>query len=351
MNDGKLSTAQRILAALGSNCLSAALLVAVLVPAATGYELSILDAFPIYFWVLLAAGSASGILIIVLQSFVSRGGRSWILGLGLVAASNAILLSLPVVHGYATYPKGDALTHLGYIKDIVQTGHVGGDDFYPIVHVLGASLNEMSSVGRGPLPVLLYTSWSMIYLLGMAVLSKVVASSTRQRFLILAFASPLLFSNMQTVIHPSMFAIFLIPLILYFYHRKQHSRSRQVEQTLALLILSFAVTFAHPVTAVFAALLLASLTGSARLHNWLLGRHKEIGTIPVRSEPSYGIPTVMLVTFFIWYLSYASITRSVRAVYEWLVSPQANSVFGQQTSLLTLALFGEACISAVNLIR
>lgn len=328
---------QKILLAVGANCVSSALLISVLVPPAKGFELSIVDMYPISFWVLAPAGTACGISILVLEAFSSSESRGWTSGLVLVIASNLVLLTLPLLHGYASYPKGDAQSHLGFIKDILTTGHFGASNFYPIVHIAGTVSIEVGSISPLILPIVLYTSWSVLFYLSMYLLAKSISSSRRQFLLIMAFASPLIFSDLQTVIHPSMLALFLMPMLLFAHHRRLQQRSGRVESTVIMLLLALAITFTHPITAIFAILVLVSLTAADKAF-----RKKSPNTLasPVLGSSGwagYRVPLIMSVTFLIWYTSYVGITRDAIAVLQWLVSPQANSVFAQQTSVLGLA--------------
>src|SRR5438093_3844836 len=325
------------LAILGVNCFSASLLIGVLTPPASGYELSIINAFPPFFWLLPLLGTACGSSILILEAFAPVQTKRWIGGVAIVAASNTVLLISPLLHGYASYPSGDALTHLGYIKDIISTGRVGPSNFYPIVHILGATVELLALPGSLALPVVLYTSWYFVYISSMFLLAKIVTANRRDRLLVIAFASPLIFSNMHTVIHPSMLALFLMPLLLYAYHRRQVVKSRRVETTVVLLLTAFAITFTHPITAIFAILVMTSLIFSNTTLFQILGkRYIELKPAPGTST-SYRLPLIMSVTFFTWYVSYAAITRSVEKVFEWLVSANANSAFEQQTSLLSLS--------------
>ena len=342
---------QKILTAVGANCLSVAIFLAVVSPRAQGFEVSLVDAYPYYFWILAALATMCGISVIVLEAFAINESNRWISGLAVVAASNSLLLLLPLLHGYASYPAGDAQTHLGYMKDIVDTGYIGVSNFYPIVHLLGAEWMEVGGINSLALPVLLYTSWSVTFLFSICALSRVLAGTRKERFLIVAFASPLLFSNMQTVIHPSMLALFLIPFLLYAHQRRQRVDTGQVETTIVLLLLTFAITFTHPVTALYTILLLSSLVFSRSMAIMLRGRQR-LTRHPLRTGMlSYRVPLLMSVTFFIWYLSFASITRSVAKVFEWLVSPNANSIFIQQTSLLALSGLGPSQAAVLLVFR
>ncbi|KAF5431156.1 putative membrane protein [Candidatus Methanophagaceae archaeon] len=95
-------------------------------PPVSGYELSIYDAYPWPFWMFICISISCGIIILIHQAVSEQEQKSnwWLIGLCIVILSNAIFLGLPFFRGYYIYPTGDALSHLGWMKDIITTGHI-----------------------------------------------------------------------------------------------------------------------------------------------------------------------------------------------------------------------------------
>ena len=306
-------------------------------PPASGYELSIYDAYPWYFWVFICINITCGILILMHQAFAEQKSNWWLIGLCIVIFSNALFLGLPSFRGYAIYPMGDALSHLGWMKDIVTMGHIGKSNFYPIIHLLGVSLLEITGLSRGAVTNLLFVFWSIMYLLNIYLLSTVVANRRGQVLLITVFACPLVFSHFHTLIHPSILSLFMIPLMLYFYHRREKLTSGQIENTIILILLAFAITYTHPVTCLFAIALFLVFILSRILYRQIAKRKQFALSRTMSIGGNYNIPLIMFIVFFMWYFSYAAIQGTFRRVHEFLVYGSEVSLFVDQTSQLAMA--------------
>ena len=335
---GNVRRIDKLLATTGFIFITAALYIIAATPPATGYELSIYDAYPPYFWFFIVASVSCGITILVHQAFTTEEKSNWWLaGLCIVVFANAIFLGLPFFRGYAFYSEGDVFTHLGLMKDIMATGHIGSGNFYPVVHLLGVSLLDITGLKEGLIANLLFVSWSTIYLLNIYLLATVVSSHRRQALLITAFASPLIYGNHHTVLHPSVLSLFMVPLLLYFYHRRQNLQSGRVGSSIALILLVFAITFIHPVTALFVIAILLTFNLSAFLYRQIAGRKQPDLASSMTIAGNYNIALIMFIVFFMWYFSYSAIQGSIKIVYDWLVYETTASLFRYQTETLAAA--------------
>jgi len=304
---------------------------------ASGYEISIYDAYPLYFWVFICISITCGILILMHQAFTEQKSNWWFIGLCVVIFSNAIFLGLPFFRGYFIYPSGDALTHLGAMKDIITTGYIGKDNFYPIVHLLGVILLKITELSRGAVTSLLFVFWSIMYLLNTYLLGTMVANRREQALLITAFACPLVFSCLHTLIHPSLLSLFMVPLMLYFYHRREKLPSGQIESTIVLILLAFAITYTHPVTCLFAITVFLAFNISRVLYKQIANRKQFALPRALSTGGNYNIPLIMSIVFFMWYFSYASIQGNFRRVHNFLVYGSEVSLFADQTRQLAMA--------------
>lgn len=110
---------------------------------ATGYESSLYSATPAGVW--LAVGLA--LLISLLVALFTRADyyRRYALLLG--GASGAAVVSLPLIRSYYFFGYGDALTHLGWAKDIMA-GELGPFQlFYPALHTLSVLFTQVLDIG------------------------------------------------------------------------------------------------------------------------------------------------------------------------------------------------------------
>ncbi|WP_339106367.1 hypothetical protein [Haloterrigena salinisoli] len=108
---------------------------------ATSYEPSIYAGTPTITWI----GFAIALAVGVSTAVVCRG-RQQALGIALGGTTVTSIVSLPVVRNYHFMGMGDALTHLGWTRDIV-TGQLAPHElFYPAVHTIGAAFHVVGGV-------------------------------------------------------------------------------------------------------------------------------------------------------------------------------------------------------------
>ncbi len=310
----------KILSIISFIFLALALYIIAITPPAGGYELSIYDAYPPYFWLFIIGSIACGICILVFQAFSQQKSSWWLVGFLVIIFSNLIFLTLPSFRGYAIYGRADTLSHLGYIKDILITGHIGEGNFYPILHILGASLLNITGFSQGAMVNLLFAFFSVLFMVNIYLLATVIARNRGQALLVTAFASPLIFSLYQVHIHPSFLSLTMVPLLLYFYHKRGQVGPTQVQNSLLLILLAFLITFFHPITTLFTIGIFLIFGLSQALYR-LVAKHKK--SIPLEStgigENYIGLSLIMFIAFFMWYFSYSAIQGSFKMVFDWLI--------------------------------
>jgi hypothetical protein len=307
------------MSALALSFMASCLAIIANTPPVNGYELSIYQAYPPYFWALIAASIACGIGILVHQAFLKEGSRWWVAGLLIIIFSNSIFLYLPSLRGYAIYGRGDTLTHIGFIKDILLTGHISKSNFYPVVHILGANLIEFTGISPGSMVNLLFVFFSALYIVNVYVLAKVIAKNHGQALLVTAFASPLIFSLFHVNIHPSFLSLFMVPLLLYFYHRASASSLNRVWNLLLLGLLTLTLAFFHPVTALYTIIaLLTFVIAQTVYRRYVAGTSSRLVPQISKNNTRVAVVTclVLLALFCGWYFTNDTIPRNLAKVYE-----------------------------------
>jgi len=288
-------------------------------PPASGYEISIYDAYPWYFWFFHVASIAGGIGILVHQAFAKEKSNWWVAGLSIIIIANTIFLLLPEFRGYAFYGRGDTPTHLGRIRDILNTGHVGESNFYLIEHILGASLIRVAGVSLENITSLFFVLFSGIYIANMYLLAKSAGKHSGQALLTIAFASPLIYSFFHVNIHPNIFSLFMVPCLLSLYHKRELHSSNRLENTIVLLLFAFFITFFHPVTTLFVIIIFFTFGLAYVLYSRFLNHGSfEHGQYGIIGKNFFGVSLIMFITFFMWYFSYVSICQSFKRVADWL---------------------------------
>jgi len=304
-------------------------LLLLLQPPATKYPFTPLTLFAI----------SCGIIILVHQAFTEEKSKWWIVGLLAILFANSIFLLLPEFRGYAFYGRGDTPTHLGYIKDILATGHIGEGNFYPIEHVLATTLIQVTNFDRTNIPSLFFVLFSGVYILNILLLAKIITNQWRHALLPVVFASPLVYSFFHVNIHPNIFALFMLPLLLYFYHRREQFLHEKLGNTLLLLLLILSITFFHPVIALFSIIVFLVFGFLYMLYSSVLTQKKlqDNDYQTIIGKDSIKVSVIISMVFFIWYFSYSSICGSFKRVFNWLIYQIGTPLAERQLELLAEA--------------
>lgn len=304
-------------------------------PPASGYELSVYDAYPPYFWIFISISIALGILILIIHSSGEQKSQWRFVGLGLVIFSNSILIGLPFFRGYGFWPAGDGLTHMGMMKDIVLTGRIGTENFYPVIHILGVNILEIAGLSEAQTAVLIFVFWNILYFLGAYLLSTIITDNRGKLLLITASTCPLLFSHLHVLLHPSIGSIFLMPLLFYFFFKSENILFYRKSYRVLLVILGTVIVFMHPITCLFAIIILVTFNITSSLFKYFNRNDLTRDEIPKLSN--YNLPLIMLFIFCGWYLSSASIQGNIKQVYNFLSLENTDSLFSVQIGTLNEA--------------
>ena len=264
--------------AVGFAALGVALLAAHWAPA-TGYEISLYTATPLTYWIPLGVA-------LVASAYVSVTARStWAWAGGLVGSGAAALsvAALPIIRGYYFFGTADALTHLGWAKDVISGTLAPTQILYPGIHLFTIFVSRTTGLPLNR--ALLFVVFSFVVLSAVFV-PLTVWILTQRRWLVTAGAYAGLFylsinqvSTHYMSAHPfsqttQMFPVALYAMTLYLVSRRDDSPvgKRQVTAIGALFaLLLVSSVFYHPEHAVnlliVLALAVAIQIGGRRLLN------------------------------------------------------------------------------------
>ena len=328
----------KVLATAASIFIAVALLVIAITPPATGYEISIYDAYPLYFWFFLLAALFCGIGILVRHNSPTNKTRWFLIGIVIIIFTNVVLLLLPEFRGYFLYGRGDTLYHLGCIRDIVNTGHVGKSNFYPIEHILGTNIIQLTGISINHIPYLFFVIFYTLYIVGMSLLARTLTNSNSRNFVIVAFSAVLVYCYFYVNIHPCFTALFILPLFLYLCHKKNRLSTHGVANVILLILVSFFITFCHPITALYVIIVLLTFGLADILYSKFIIHRNSNAVISQRSNVGkglIGISLMMSVVFFAWYFSFASIEGSFDRVISGIFRGSETSQIFFESDLLS----------------
>ncbi len=331
----------KILALGQMACIFVLLLTIIRSGPATGYELSIYDAYPVYFWAAIVVSILLGLLLIVWSGTrATEVTWYWLFGLIPLLLTYVIFLGLPAIRGYVLYGRGnnDVLSHIGWSRTIVEYGHIATNDFYPVVHIL-VSVLDYIGISLDQAAMFLAIFFSLAFIVFMLFLAKTVSPCKGPLFFILAFSIPLLLSYFHESIHPSILSVFMIPLLLGCYHRKNLSTSPVAFTALALL-LTLLLVFFHPMTALIALIIFTVFGLTGIVAQRFFGR----GSLTPEPDVRYFILAIVL-GLFTWLNPFEGL--------DWKLKAILGGLFGESTGIASYygGLAEQANISLIEMGR
>jgi len=285
---------------------------------ATGYELSIYSAFPISFWVCFIGSLCLGFLIILQEIITDTKSNLWIYGFMVILLGNFIFLFLPLIRGYcfAGGANTDLFSHVGFIRDIAQTGHFSSLNFYPAIHILSYGTSGLLDIS------FIYTLWffpvffSMLYAVGMVLLAHVFAEKRKQFLLISLLALILIFDGFHFSFQPSFFSFILLPVLIYLYQRRRFFQSK-IEMTILIVVMSFFIVFFHPMTTLFA-IIIFLIFYFAEVMLKLLKPYLHNYVDVISWDKTTNIVIILFVAFITWYTSFGEGLSDIKTIIQLL---------------------------------
>ncbi len=295
----KANRAIKIIASVCFALLAVALLVIRDSPA-TAYEPSIYATTPPLVWGCLIFSIVCGIGIVVHQVWVKHERHKlWIIGLALVLLSNTIILSLHILRGYAMWSVGDAATHLGYIKDIIATGHFDVTlNFYPVTHIYLAQLSQLWNVEP-----LLPHQWvpvyfALLYMVFIYFVARALLPQKGQVLLATVAGTALVGGGYFVNLTPNNLASLAFPLAFYLLIRSFYPGT--LRWKMLFLIMIFLFPAFHPLPAFALLVILLALWLPRRI--WML----PTGNAPELAPARFQFNATVALLLFVWTITWLS---------------------------------------------
>jgi hypothetical protein len=183
---------------------------------ATGYESSIYRATPSLAWWFLIFSLLGGIGIVVHQVYHKKTdeSRTWLIGLLLILISYTTVLSLYVMRGYMLWGRDDVLWHLRTTWDVIATGHVYGENYYPIAHIFTAQLSQILNIDAIVLFKYLPVLFALFYVAFIYLLARYVLPG-RGQVLLATVVGLALIHTWYIGFGTSILSILMLPLAFY----------------------------------------------------------------------------------------------------------------------------------------
>lgn len=302
-------------------CLISVLWIANITGPANGYELSLVNAYPVIFWVLTACSSISGILIIVLTSIKKTIKTNWwVSGAAAIILTNVFIISLTIFRGYAVDDRADSMNHVGYVQDIIRTGRISKEDFYPAVHFIQLALQEVGGVSPGAALDTINIFFIILWSLAISSFVYRVAKDIRPAYLSFAFSAPFSLLTYHTMAIPSTLSAIIVPVLMGLHFSRTENNQGRFVIVIAELIIAMFVVLLHPVTTLYLIGILVLLEGI----RWIYLRRKKVAEYASTIQSNSSMATIMSIVFFSWYFSFYLLTSNLAKSILWLFGEQKD---------------------------
>jgi hypothetical protein len=262
----------------------------------TASELSIYSTFSPLIWVLLIAPILIGIAIVIYGT--QKKQNIWQIGLLLILCSNIILVLLPYLKGYYFSDGWDNLFHLGYIQDIINTGHFGTNNIYPGVHIFATEISTTLALSPQLVINFIGPFFYILFVLFTYICAKEILP--RQAAIFAVTAGTTLSCFFYTELYPFGFTLVLFPFIFFLYFRYLKQNSLHI--LLSLIILIALVVIFHPVASFLLALALILLEAGKLIFRKFYNNPKEqsFDDLHVKTRINLIFPIISLGLLAVW---------------------------------------------------
>ena len=280
-------------------------------PTSYGYEMYIKDAYPLLFWFSIITSISCGIAFLVCEAFFGEEDlkNSWLYIFVLVVIANTIVLLLPVFRGYALHGRGDVLTHLGVLKDILCDGHISGNsNLYPVSYILATNFTLIFGIRPELALSITPAIFNIIYSFGIYCLASVISQNHRQVILITVFSQVLLFTYYQSMFLPTHFSFAMVPFVLFLFFRKNKNRAQAFRIDILFVVMLLLIPFFHPLTSV-----------QLCLTFFIMGIifYFLRSDVPIKPSRLFLPGLLVLITFTTWVLNQMFFQGTVQNLYNW----------------------------------
>lgn len=281
---------------------------------ATGYELSIYDSLPALVWICLIGALAGATGMIVHQAFAGDKSGYWLLGFLVLILTLSIMLLLPVFRAYYLYGAADTLAVVGWTRGVLQSGHFGESNRYPVTHVMTAQLSHVTGAPTEEVLKYVPVLFTVLFMLFSYLLASSVAYSKGQALLV-AGSGTLFFNYYHVSAYPQTLSIMALPMVFYLYFRSRAKRSAPFRIAFVAVLLLF--PYFHPAPA--AALIACLLAAEAAKAVW---RRRTGAPYSVASDWGDRVTLepvlICTVTFLTWISAYEIFGTTIRRTLGWL---------------------------------
>ncbi|ELY42088.1 DUF6541 family protein [Natronorubrum sulfidifaciens] len=296
----------KLLLAVGIALLSYASVVVAMTPPASGYEISIYTAYPVAFWISIIVTIVAGQLLVLEDVLRSEPAGYWKRGYALIVAASGLLLFLPTMRYQYVMGRADTLTFAGSIDYITVNHALQPDNYYPMLHLLAATLSFLTGIEPIRIMQTIPPLFSLAFLLGTYCLIRYLFPARREWIVVLPFVSLLFVGFEHLHFTPYNMSFLLVPLVLLYCLKAQERAA--VWSKIVMVVLVTALVFYHPLTGLLIVALFAIAQVLSRVPRSLRFVSER------KAVPSVTVSLLVLVLLFAWYSRFDTIVLSASSI-------------------------------------
>jgi hypothetical protein len=247
------------------------LIICIYTSPASGYEINIYESVSLLFWIFIISIIIIAFFLIFHFSFVEYSNNTWILPFVILLIIEFIILVFPFIRGYFLIggPNSDIFSHIGAAKNLQNSGFTE-NNFYPIIHIFVVAISDLLHVNITDVAKLIPTLFSILYSISLFILGKAIAGK-KLALILSSFSFIFIYSTFSWSFHPSFFSFYMIPFLLYSYHKTVNS-SEKTGYIIISIIFSIFIVFFHPLTSIITIIIFLLFIFSNFILNSLLNK-------------------------------------------------------------------------------
>jgi len=304
----------------------------------TGFESSIYHSTPLVLWIALISSITVGVIFVILSvaksNFISS--NLWKYGLLLISLCYAICLGLFIIRGYYMWGMiGDPASHLGWIYEILQGGHIPPSLFYPAMHIFLSEISLVTTLNPVFLHKIIPLFFSLLCVVFIYIFVRVLSSDHIQPVIAVIIACTFFGGHWYLSLTPNILCDLLVPLALFLMFK--YFKSYNVSWGLAIGIILILFPLFHVIPSIFLGLVLLTLWIPLKLHDiWNVFIKRDLNLLNLhRINIKAVIPFLILMIWSIfWYSAYSQFRDNIIEIYRKISEGSGPSYL---TGLTTLA--------------
>lgn len=310
------STNLKLITIISILCLTGALLIAANTPSSGTYQISIYQAYPATFWLLLVIAIGLGLVSIFGEILLEKRSYRWWLPFLIVVLANTLILSTQYLQDYAFATQWDDVRHFGSVTSIIENQQPDINNFYPISHVLVTTFYLFTGLSLQKTIILFPTFFYLVYLANTAFAAWTVSTRPGVRGVMMALATPLVFGTFSTIFRPTHFSVYLLPFFIAWLYRTRLQKTGHVEKMIFVLLLLF-LPFIHP-WAVISALFILLLF-------WFAIAWKSRSEFKEKSDLYLTPLSITLICWLVWFIRFRAFGATIKDLFDSLVNSIARA--------------------------